>query len=240
MISCRRREHRHWPLSRKIHCAFAQLRRRADAIRRAVPGRRRGPHRPADWRQGPQPRGLRCLLFVARADAGVPHRKKTLPRDLFRHGAAPRVGLGARVLVAHDAAPPLPGANAFRGTLAAQSSIICAAPTPLRRRWRSNMSACHPKPDASFERVTREPRRSAVPDFAVASGVTLCQLCRPPRQLIGCRDRRVDRMRRHLRWRMFRTYPASRRAPETPQIILREYRQVSATGSQEFCSCLRK
>ena len=42
-------------------------------------------------------------------------------------------------------------------TLAAQSSIICAAPTPLRRRWRSNMSACYSKPDASFEGVTREP-----------------------------------------------------------------------------------
>ena len=36
------------------------------------------------------------------------------------------------------------------------------------------------------------------------------------------------------------TYAASRRAPEAPQIILRDYRQVSATGSQEFCSCLRK
>ena len=30
------------------------------------------------------------------------------------------------------------------------SSTICAAPTPLRRRWRSNMSACRSKPDASF------------------------------------------------------------------------------------------
>jgi p-hydroxybenzoate 3-monooxygenase len=39
---------------------------------------------------------------------GVSHRKKTLPRAFFRHGAPPRVGLGARVLVAHDAAPPLP------------------------------------------------------------------------------------------------------------------------------------
>jgi p-hydroxybenzoate 3-monooxygenase len=29
------REHRHWPLNRKVHRAFAQLRRRADAIRRA-------------------------------------------------------------------------------------------------------------------------------------------------------------------------------------------------------------
>ncbi len=37
----------------------AQLRRRADAVRPPLPCRRRGAHRPADRREGPEPRGLR-------------------------------------------------------------------------------------------------------------------------------------------------------------------------------------
>jgi p-hydroxybenzoate 3-monooxygenase len=41
------------------HRPFAQLRRRADALGPAVPGRRRRPYRAADGRQGPQSRGLR-------------------------------------------------------------------------------------------------------------------------------------------------------------------------------------
>ncbi len=45
---------------------FAQLRRRADALRPAVPGRRRSPHRAADRRQGPQPRRQRRALPVRR------------------------------------------------------------------------------------------------------------------------------------------------------------------------------
>ena len=62
------RAHRHRPVDRKVDRAAAQLRRRADAIRPPVPRRRRRPHRAADRRQGPQPRGLGCLLSVARAD----------------------------------------------------------------------------------------------------------------------------------------------------------------------------
>ena len=59
--------HRHRPVDRKIDRAVAQLRRRADALRPPVPRRRCRPHRAADRGQGAQPRGLGCLLSVARA-----------------------------------------------------------------------------------------------------------------------------------------------------------------------------
>jgi p-hydroxybenzoate 3-monooxygenase len=63
-----------------------------------------------------QPRGLGCLLSVARADRVMPQRKDPLPRALFGHGAAPGVGVRPRILVADDAAAPLPGRDAVRGT----------------------------------------------------------------------------------------------------------------------------
>ena len=50
---------RHRPVAGEEHRAAAQLRRRAAALRRPVPGRRRGPHRAADRRQGAEPRGDR-------------------------------------------------------------------------------------------------------------------------------------------------------------------------------------
>ena len=43
-------------LDRKEHCAAAQFRRRADAVRKSVPRRRRRAYRAADRRQGPQSR----------------------------------------------------------------------------------------------------------------------------------------------------------------------------------------
>ena len=45
--------YRHRPVDREIDRAVAQLRCRADALRPAVPGRRRRAHRPADRRKGP-------------------------------------------------------------------------------------------------------------------------------------------------------------------------------------------
>jgi p-hydroxybenzoate 3-monooxygenase len=51
------------PVDREEHRAAAQLRRRADALRPPVPGRRRRAHRAAHRRQGPEPgrRTWRCL-----------------------------------------------------------------------------------------------------------------------------------------------------------------------------------
>ena len=60
----RRGEPRHRPVARKEHRAAAQLRRRADALRPPLPGRRRSAHRPADGGQGIEPRGERCALSV--------------------------------------------------------------------------------------------------------------------------------------------------------------------------------
>ena len=51
---------------RKEHRAAAQLRRRAHALRQAVPGRGCGPYRAADRRQGPEPGGQRRLLSLRR------------------------------------------------------------------------------------------------------------------------------------------------------------------------------
>ena len=51
------RQSRHRAVDREEHRATAQLRRRADALRPAVPGRRRRAYRAADRRQGSQSRG---------------------------------------------------------------------------------------------------------------------------------------------------------------------------------------
>ena len=62
--SCAAGSTRNWPSSivtgpthREEHRAAAQLRRRADALRPPVPGRRRRAHRAAHRRQGPEPGG---------------------------------------------------------------------------------------------------------------------------------------------------------------------------------------
>ena len=57
----------HRPLDREEHRAAAQLRRRADALRPPVPRRRRRPHRAADRRQGPEPRGDATSSYLSRA-----------------------------------------------------------------------------------------------------------------------------------------------------------------------------
>ncbi len=57
---------RHRSVDREEHRAAAQLRRRADALRPPLPRRRRGAHRAADRRQGPEPRGERRALSLRR------------------------------------------------------------------------------------------------------------------------------------------------------------------------------
>src|SRR5262249_54753120 len=86
------RQNCHRLVDRKVHCAVAQLRRRADALWKTIPGRRCRPHRPADWCQRAQPCGFRRFLSVPRADRRLPCRQNTLPSLLFRHGIAPRMG----------------------------------------------------------------------------------------------------------------------------------------------------
>ena len=74
----------HRPLDREEHRAAAQLRRRADAVRPAVPGRRRRPHRAADRRQGAQPRRQRRALSVERAARILRREIQRRHRRLFR------------------------------------------------------------------------------------------------------------------------------------------------------------
>ena len=67
----------HRPVDREEHRAAAQLRRRADALRPAVPRRRRRPYRAADRRARAQQRGVRHLLSLSRL---VDHyRRATMP-----------------------------------------------------------------------------------------------------------------------------------------------------------------
>ena len=90
---------RHRAFDRKEHRAAAQFRRRADAVRADVPGRRRRAHRAADRRQGTQPRRQRRALSVARLARIL--RREIFRRDrrLFRKGAGAGLEGGALFLV---------------------------------------------------------------------------------------------------------------------------------------------
>ena len=104
----------HRPVDREVDRAAAQLRRRADALRPAVPGRRRRPYRAADRRQGPEPGGIRHLFPVARADPLLPGRRRERPHRLFGPGARPHLE-GRAVLLVHDhAAAPVPAGRPVR------------------------------------------------------------------------------------------------------------------------------
>ena len=75
----------HRPVDRKEHRAAAQLRRRADALRPPVPGRRRRPYRAAHGRQGPEPGRQRRALSVRGACIELLTRElRGRPRRLFR------------------------------------------------------------------------------------------------------------------------------------------------------------
>ncbi len=67
-----RRHHR--TVLREVDRAAAFLRRRADALRPVVPGRRCRPHSAADRRQGPQPRRQRCALSLCRFSRLLPRQ----------------------------------------------------------------------------------------------------------------------------------------------------------------------
>ncbi len=67
------------------------------------------------------------VFYLSRALAeDYPHRQDALPRLLFRHGVAPGVELGARVVVADHAAAPLCRRDAVRRTDAAQPVRLSA------------------------------------------------------------------------------------------------------------------
>ena len=90
---------RHRALDREEHRAVAQLRRRADAVRPDVSGRRRRPYRAADRRQGAEPRRQRRALSVARVPRILRREILCRHRRLFRQGAGAGLEGGALLLV---------------------------------------------------------------------------------------------------------------------------------------------
>ena len=79
--------------------ADAELRRRADAVWPPLPRRRRGAHRPADRRQGPQSRAPRRERARRRARVLVRDGLDRRPRRLHRGVPAPRLARRALLVV---------------------------------------------------------------------------------------------------------------------------------------------
>ena len=102
--------------------ADAQLRGGADALRPAVPGRRRRAHRPADGRQGAESGGVGRAGAGAGAEGVLRARPDGMARRVFGRVPAARLE-GAAVLVVDDVdAAPLSGRNA-PSTISARSPI---------------------------------------------------------------------------------------------------------------------
>ena len=137
------RRARHRPLAREEHRAAAQLRRRAAALRPPVPGRRRGTHRAAHGRQGPEPRRDRREAPGGRAHRALPGRQRRRPRRLFGALPAPRLEGRAVFLVVHVPHAPLPRRRPDRRQAPGRGARL---PVPLGARraqpWPRTTSAC--------------------------------------------------------------------------------------------------
>ncbi len=90
------RRTRHRSLDRKEHRALAQLRRRADAVRPDVSGRRCRPYRAADRRQGTEPRRQRRALSLAARSANITTRNLPPGSTAIRRRALARVWKAVR------------------------------------------------------------------------------------------------------------------------------------------------
>src|SRR5439155_4356038 len=111
--------------AREGHHAHAQRRRRADAARAPLPGGRRGTHRPADRRQGPEPCGVRRALPRRRARRVVPQRRRLEAAGV--HGDVPAPGVARAALLAVDdldAAPPAARPRRLRAPAAARPARV--------------------------------------------------------------------------------------------------------------------
>ena len=80
------------PDRREGRDADALVRRRADAVRPAVPGGRRRAHRPADRREGPEPRGRRRPRPRRRAARPLRRGRRRRPARLLGHAACAASG----------------------------------------------------------------------------------------------------------------------------------------------------
>ena len=133
------------PSSAEGHHAHAELRRRADAIRPALPRRRRGAHRAADRGEGDEPCGRPICATWTEAGGLLSHRGDRSSRTVL--GTLPLACVeGAAVLVVDDDhAPPRPWRLALRPAAAARRTRVC-------REFRGG-----------DEVARRELRRAAVP-----------------------------------------------------------------------------
>src|SRR5215204_6492907 len=98
-------EHHDGAVDREKHRAAAQLRVDAHAARPAVPGRRRGPYRAADWSQGAQSRSVGRALPEPGADRTLREARRQPDSQLWRHRTGARVE-GRAFLLVDDHAPP--------------------------------------------------------------------------------------------------------------------------------------
>ena len=146
-LARRRLAARRGPIVERGHHADAQLRRRADAARPPVPGRRRGAHRPADRRQGPQPRGRRRARARRRRwsrstrtaiDAGAGRLLGDLP--------APRLARAALLLVDDPAAAPLPGPGRRSRAPAARAARVRRSSRAAATSLAENYVGVEPEP----------------------------------------------------------------------------------------------
>ena len=102
-------------VDRKEHRAAAQLRRRADALRPSVPGRRCRAYRAADRRQGPESRRQRRLLSLAKRSSSATRRARRAGLDAYAEKALARVWKAERFSWwMTQPAAPFPGIERFR------------------------------------------------------------------------------------------------------------------------------
>ena len=125
------------------HHADAQLRRRADAARPAVPGRRRRAHRPADRRQGDEP-GDRRHHRAGRGAGGIVPRARHDAAGATPRRAAPHLAGAALLLVDDVHAAPLRRRRPLRaqGCSSPSCDYVCGSAAAVADAWPRTMSAC--------------------------------------------------------------------------------------------------
>ena len=121
------------PVAREEHRRSQELRRRADALRQAFPGWRRGAYRSADRRKGSQPRGGRRARARASADRALRERIVCRARRLF--GCMPGARLEGRAVLLLDdlAAASLSGVRSSSAASCSSRSSTTSSARGLRQ-----------------------------------------------------------------------------------------------------------
>ena len=131
------------PSIEKSDRAAAQLRRRADAARPAVPGRRCRPHRAAHRRQGTQPGRLATSTTCRSADRLLSRRRRGRLEPIPTRALARDLEGRALLVVDDRLLHRFPEASAFEAADAGGPSwTTSCGHAPRRRRSPRTMSAC--------------------------------------------------------------------------------------------------